>query len=208
MPLSVTRKTFTRVVAPVAVAASAIAIAVPASTASTAPRPQHTVSSRASSQGTWGSHVVGSFGKSGRVTGHFMPLRSYVRNGVTVVQGDLRTTLRRSTGQLVGHAVRHDVVLPIHASGAHTAQTAAAPSAAQAACTILHLVLGPLDLNLLGLKVHLNRVVLDITAHSGSGNLLGNLLCAVAHLLDNANPTSTNLLQLSSLLNRIIGILS
>jgi hypothetical protein len=33
-----------------------------------------------------------------------------------------------------------------------------------ATCPILHLTLGPLDLNLLGLKVHLDRVVLDITA--------------------------------------------
>jgi hypothetical protein len=43
-------------------------------------------------------------------------------------------------------------------------------------CDILHLTLGPLDLNLLGLMVHLDRVVLDITAQSGPGQLLGNLL--------------------------------
>jgi hypothetical protein len=51
-------------------------------------------------------------------------------------------------------------------------------------CTILHLEIGPIDLNLLGLMVHTNRIVVDITAQSGPGNLLGNLLCAVAHLLD------------------------
>jgi hypothetical protein len=51
-------------------------------------------------------------------------------------------------------------------------------------CPILHLDLGPLDLNLLGLTVHLNEVVLDITAVPGPGNLLGNLLCAIAGLLD------------------------
>jgi len=141
------------------------------------------------------------------VTGHFMPLRSYVRNGITVVQGDLRTTLRRSNGTLVGRSVRHDVVLPVQAPGAHRS-AAAAPMAVQATCTVLRLVLGPLDLNLLGLKVHLNRVVLDITAQSGSGNLLGNLLCAVTHLLDNVSPSLLNLLNLSSLLNRIIGQLT
>jgi hypothetical protein len=32
--------------------------------------------------------------------------------------------------------------------------------------------------------VQLNRVVLRITAEPGPGNLLGNLLCAVAGLLD------------------------
>jgi hypothetical protein len=52
------------------------------------------------------------------------------------------------------------------------------------ACNILSLNLGPLDLDLLGLQIHLDRVVLNITAQSGPGNLLGNLLCAVANLLN------------------------
>jgi hypothetical protein len=51
-------------------------------------------------------------------------------------------------------------------------------------CRILDLDLGPLDLDLLGLRVQLNRVELDITAEPGPGNLLGNLLCAVTALLD------------------------
>ena len=67
-------------------------------------------------------------------------------------------------------------------------------------CDILHLELGPLDLDLLGLVVHLNKIVLDIDAQSGAGNLLGNLLCAVAGLLD--NPSG-----LARLLNDILAIL-
>lgn len=51
-------------------------------------------------------------------------------------------------------------------------------------CPILHLDVGPLNLDLLGLQVHLNQVVLDVVAVPGPGNLLGNLLCAVAGLLD------------------------
>lgn len=58
------------------------------------------------------------------------------------------------------------------------------PPPQPAACPILHLDLGPLNLDLLGLQVHLNQVVLDVTAVPGPGNLLGNLLCAVAGLLD------------------------
>ena len=58
------------------------------------------------------------------------------------------------------------------------------PPPEPAVCPILHLELGPLDLNLLGLRVQLNQVVLDITAIPGPGNLLGNLLCAIAGLLD------------------------
>lgn len=46
-------------------------------------------------------------------------------------------------------------------------------------CTVLDLVLGPLDLNLLGLMVHLNRVQLRITADP-NGGILGSLLCGLA----------------------------
>ncbi|HMC56912.1 MAG TPA: hypothetical protein VKH19_17160 [Gemmatimonadaceae bacterium] len=74
------------------------------------------------------------------------------------------------------------------AGGASTdAVTAAAsgPSVQQVgACDILLLDLGPLHLDVLGLVVDLNEVVLDIAAQAGAGNLLGNLLCAVVHLLD------------------------
>ena len=53
-----------------------------------------------------------------------------------------------------------------------------------ASCGILFLDLGPLHLDLLGLTVDLNEVVLAVNAVSGTSNLLGNLLCAVVNLLD------------------------
>jgi hypothetical protein len=72
-------------------------------------------------------------------------------------------------------------------------------------CSILHLELGPLDLNLLGLEVALDDcndgpVVVDITAETGKGNLLGNLLCG---LLDGGgiNLGST----LGSILDSLLG---
>ena len=40
----------------------------------------------------------------------------------------------------------------------------------------LHLDLGPIHLDLLGLVVDLNDLHLDVAAQPGSGNLLGNLL--------------------------------
>ncbi|WP_331234966.1 hypothetical protein [Natronorarus salvus] len=51
-------------------------------------------------------------------------------------------------------------------------------------CPILTLDVGPIFLDLLGLQVDLSRIELDITAVAGEGNLLGNLLCAVANLLN------------------------
>ena len=70
-------------------------------------------------------------------------------------------------------------------------------------CQILNLVLGPLDLNLLGLEVHLNRIVLDIEATPGPGNLLGNLLCAIAGLLDNTGVVNP----IRRILNAVLAIL-
>ena len=57
--------------------------------------------------------------------------------------------------------------------------------AAGEACSILHLELGPIDLNLLGVFVDTSAICLDITAMEGGG-LLGDLLCGLAggNLLD------------------------
>jgi hypothetical protein len=46
--------------------------------------------------------------------------------------------------------------------------------------------------------------VLDITAQSGPGNLLGNLLCSVAHLLD-SNAAGQGLASLLNNLLRALG---
>jgi hypothetical protein len=48
-----------------------------------------------------------------------------------------------------------------------------------AVCTVLDLTVGPLDLNLLGLMVHLDKVHLLITADP-KGGILGSLLCSLA----------------------------
>jgi hypothetical protein len=87
-----------------------------------------------------------------------------------------------------------------------TLPVAAMPVAALAAqtCPILHLDLGPLDLNLLGLVVHLDEVVLDLSAEAAPGNLLGNLLCAVTHLLDGGGALTA----IANLLNHILAILA
>jgi len=81
------------------------------------------------------------------------------------------------------------------------------PVSVSGSCPILSLTLGPLDLNLLGLMVHLNQVVLNITAQPGNGNLLGNLLCSVANLLNSGGAIQTTLSQLAGLLNQILAAL-
>ena len=104
-------------------------------------------------------------------------------------------------GQLVANGILTGVVTTATGATTSVARTVTIPAAVgQATCDILHLDLGPLDLNILGLQIDLSRIVLDITAQTGAGNLLGNLLCAVTGLLD--NPSG-----LADLLNRILSIL-
>jgi hypothetical protein len=67
-------------------------------------------------------------------------------------------------------------------------------------CSILDLDLEPLHLDLLGLVIDLAPVHLDITAVPGAGNLWGNLLCAVAGLLDGPSPLGG----IAALLNRLL----
>ena len=96
----------------------------------------------------------------------------------------------------------HPVAAPASARAA-----AFPPTPPAGACNVLNLVLAPLDLNILGLQVHLNRVVLNIVAQTGAGQLLGNLLCFVAGLLDGGSPLSDLLGRVTGLLNRILGAL-
>jgi hypothetical protein len=125
-------------------------------------------------------------GGTGTFAGAFTPTQFVDDGGKIATVGTVTGTLTDSAGNTLGTVN----------------QQATAPTAIQATCDILHLNLGPLDLNLLGLNVHLDRVVLDITGSAVPGGLLGNLLCAVAHLLDP--------FQLSALLdalNQILGLL-
>lgn len=74
-------------------------------------------------------------------------------------------------------------------------------------CPILHLDIAPITLNLLGLQITTSEIVLDIVAIPGPGNLLGNLLCAVAGLLNSGGALSNILNGLVALLNQLLGSL-
>jgi len=86
------------------------------------------------------------------------------------------------------------------------AATGGAAVTAAGSTQILNLSLGPVDLNLLGLMVHLDNcnngpITVAITAQSGPGNLLGNLLGGLSHLLD----SSANLTALLNKIDKVAG---
>jgi hypothetical protein len=84
---------------------------------------------------------------------------------------------------------RHQGTVVRFSAFIHPAATTSA--AANAVCPVLDLVVGPLNLQLLGLVVDLQRVHLTITATHGAG-VLGDLFC---NLADNSTtpvvPTAT-----------------
>jgi hypothetical protein len=113
--------------------------------------------------------LTGTFTDALGGTGHFVGTFSVQRfaqdNNQIVAVGTLTGTLTDSVGTVLGSIVR-------------TISLILNSAATQASCEILHLELGPLDLNL----------------------LLGNLLCAIANLLNAGGA----LAQIINLLNQIL----
>jgi hypothetical protein len=108
------------------------------------------------------------------------------------------TRVAEQDGQLVAHGLL--------GSNAFTAPLTltAQPNKADPNCPLLDLRINPIHLNLLGLKVDTSPICLDINGDSGAGNLLGNLVCDVANLLNQGTSLSTILGGLtSSQLNRL-----
>jgi hypothetical protein len=132
---------------------------------------------------------------TGAVDGTVDVDRFVTRDGTLTAVGTFTGTIRNANGEVLANG-SEQVALPVDLA------------ASNGSCQILDLVLAPLDLDLLGLQAHLDQVHLNITAEQGPGNLLGNLLCAVAGLLDGpTNPIGALLDQLVALLNQILGAL-
>ena len=134
-----------------------------------------------------------------RFAGNFT-IQRFTRNGEGIdAVGTVSGTLTSATGEtrFVVTQARMPLALP-----ASDTSAVASSVVVQQVCEVLHLELGPIDLNLLGLIVHLDPVLLDITADP-AGGLLGNLLCAVANLLGTGGAVE----QVVGLLQQILGIL-
>jgi hypothetical protein len=109
-------------------------------------------------------------------TGTYSIDRFRTSRGQLVSTGTLRGRLGRR------RVVERDVRMPAALSS--DVQGAQVLPPIPGACEILNLVLGPINLDLLGLVVRTNRINVRIDAVPGEGNLLGNLLCAITGILD------------------------
>ena len=108
-------------------------------------------------------------------------------NGVISAVGTVTGSVTNSAGQVLATVTNQAVTIPL--------------TGFSGTCTILTLHTGAINLSLLGLNISLSPIDLVITATAAPGNLLGNLLCAVVHLLD----SNGSLTALTSLLNQILG---
>ncbi|HET7220917.1 MAG TPA: hypothetical protein VFJ02_22845 [Vicinamibacterales bacterium] len=113
------------------------------------------------------------------------------------------------TASSVARTIVTQVALPLARSGSDAAAAdtpvgqAPAVAAAAAECGTLNLALGAVDVEALGLPIHIERTAVDVTAVDGSGNQLGTLLCQIAALLD----SDTSSTQLVAALNRLLDLL-
>jgi hypothetical protein len=174
-----------------------VVLAIICATALAAPVAAGAATSHASTQATSLKRipVTGTAHNGKPFTGHLTVTQFVTRHGKTFALGTL-------TGRVGNrHVAGRQVAVPVSAP-----MGAATPGMTKAAvsCSVLHLVLGPLDLNLLGLRVQLNQVVLDITAVPGAGNLLGNLLCSVANLLNTQSILGQELTGLLNIVQQLV----
>src|ERR1700691_3904381 len=187
----------TRVLAATA-ATLTLAIGVPvtasAASAATVGGSSAPAATSAQAAGTITGPVTGAFTNAagpGAFSGTFTPTKFSVVNGVLEATGLLTATLTDANGTTVG---------TISKTITTNVDTSKGAANAPAAGNVLALTLGPLNLNVLGLVVQLNQVHLTITAVPGAGNLLGNLLCDVANLLNGGGSLSELSTELHSLL--------
>ena len=151
------------------------------------------------------SKIVGKASDGSKVTGTFTPLKFVKKDGKQQVNGVVEGVVTHADGTKETFTALRS--LKVKSINGKSLSGLTRSAQGMASCDILHLVLGPLDLDLLGLQVHLDKVVLDIVAATGAGNLLGNLLCAVTGLLD-GGPLAGLLGQLGDLLGQILAALN
>lgn len=139
----------------------------------------------------------------GTFNGLFVPTTFVEQDGKVLVKGAVAGKVHR-----FGHAARwisQSTSMVVKNASVDSTSSSPVGVASLVSCSVLHLVLGPLHLNLLGLVIDLNQVILTITAIPSSepgGGLLGDILCALS-----GGPTPTGG-TLSGLLNQLIGFLN
>lgn len=171
-----------------AIVMSLMLVALPA--LMTAPVPASAAPAPPPDSGGLTTAIMQTIAGVGTFTGTLTVTSVSLINGVLNAVGTISGTLTDTAGNVVGTITNAAIMIPL--------------TSFTGTCTILTLHTGMINLSLLGLNVTLSPIDLVITATAAPGNLLGNLLCDVANLLNNGGPLSTLLSGLQTLLSQIL----
>jgi hypothetical protein len=146
--------------------------------------------------------ITGLVAGGGTFTGTLSLQKFVARDGQVMAIGMVTGSATSATGTPLGTTVVGPIVFPVHVGPGTPIGGTANPGAAvtpQATCEILHIDIGAVNLNVLGLQVMTQPVVLDISGDTAG--VLGNLVCTI---LDTVN----NVIRLVGLLNQLLALLT
>jgi hypothetical protein len=143
--------------------------------------------------------IAGSATGGGTFAGTLSVQRFEVRDGRVVAISMVSGSVSGAGTMLVG-----PLALPVDVGpggkAAPVSPAAAAPQQAAQTCQVLHLALGAVNLNVLGLQVTTQPISIDVSGDSTGTNVLGNLTCTILTTLN-------NVVGLVNLLNQLLGVL-
>jgi hypothetical protein len=152
--------------------------------------------------------VSGTVAGGGTFSGTFTLNQFAVRGNAAVAVGFIRGTAVSAAGVPLGSVLRGPVELAVTVSGGAAMASTGRPVGthgraffAQQICDVLHLELGALNFNVLGLQVTTQPIAIDIVASGEGTDVLGRLICTVLE-------TVGNVIGLVDILNQILGLLT
>jgi hypothetical protein len=143
--------------------------------------------------------IAGSATGGATFSGTLSVQRFEVRDGRIVAVGMVSGSVS-GAGTLLAGPLALPVELGPGSQGAAASPAAAAPQPAAQTCQVLHLALGAVNLNVLGLQVTTQPISIDVSGDSTGTNVLGNLICTIL-------TTVNNVVGLVNLLNQLLGVL-
>jgi hypothetical protein len=123
------------------------------------------------------------------------------RNGKLVAIGMVSGSAT-SAGTPLGTVLAGPIEFPVRepAPGSLIANDAPVSVQQAATCQVLHLEVGAVNLNVLGLQIATQPIAIDVSGVTGATNVLGQLICTILE-------TVGNVVGLVNLLNQLLGIL-
>jgi hypothetical protein len=134
-------------------------------------------------------------------TGTLSIERFAVRGDKIVAVGMVTGRVLDKSGNARGTAVVGQVEVPVQVGSGPSTAASSRMALAATSCDVLHLDLGAINLNLLGVQFVTTPITLDLTATSDAGGVLGQLICT-------ALDTVGNVVDLVGVLNSILSLLT